>query len=79
MAAVFRTAHTQPRALRRPLEPIDRSALEEAWRWLGLRMPLDQMMESRAHRLVLENVARRVMQNRDQVVDLKKRQANDND
>lgn len=79
MAAMFRIAHTQPKPPRVPPESIDRSALEEAWRWLGLRMPLDQMMESRAHRLVLENVARRVMQKRYQVIDLKKRQANDND
>lgn len=79
MAAVLRTAYRRPAPPRIPSEQIDRPALEEAWKWLGLKMPLDQMLESRAHRLVLENVARRVMQKREQAVDLKKRQANDND
>jgi hypothetical protein len=56
----------------------DAAALEIAYRWLGLKLPLDQMMNNPTHRIVLENVARRHMQRRDRL-DVKKLQANDHD
>ena len=78
MAAVFRSIHKQQKPPRIPSDQIDRSALEQAWRRLGLRLPLDQMLQNQSHRIVLENVARRVIQQRS-TVDIKKLQANDND
>lgn len=56
----------------------DRMALEIAHRALQTSMPLDEMLKVRAHRLVLNLLARRHMQRRTRL-DVKKLQANDND
>ncbi|UGQ45099.1 hypothetical protein [Massilia endophytica] len=56
----------------------DRVALEIALRGLNTSMPLEQMLENPALRIVLENRARYHMQRRSRV-DVKKLQANDND
>lgn len=56
----------------------DRAALEIAHRLLFVATPLDEMLEQRPFRLILENVARRHMQRRAER-DLKKLQANDID
>lgn len=56
----------------------DRAALEVAHRQLLVTTPLDAMLENRAFRLILENVARRHMQRRERR-DFKKLQAKDQD
>lgn len=62
----------------RTLIQPDRVALEIAHSNLRVTMPLDFMLEQKAFRLILENVARRHMQRRAQY-DQKKAQANDTD
>ncbi|HBZ07488.1 MAG TPA: hypothetical protein DEP03_14305 [Massilia sp.] len=56
----------------------DRASLEIAHRMLRVTAPIDEMLKNPALRVVLRAVARRHMKRRDQV-DVKKRQANDND
>lgn len=56
----------------------DRAALEIAHSQLHSTMPLDVMLKTPALRVVLKALAVRHMKRRAQV-DLKKRQANDND
>lgn len=56
----------------------DRMALEIAHRALQTSIPLDDMLQVRAHELILKLLARRHMQRRARV-DVKKLQANDND
>jgi hypothetical protein len=56
----------------------DRAALEIAHKLLRTTLPLESMLENRAFRLILENVARRHLQRRAQR-DVKRLQANDND
>lgn len=56
----------------------DRAALEVAHQRLHVTAPLDEMLQNDSLRIVLEAVARRHMQRRDQV-DVKKLQANDRD
>jgi hypothetical protein len=56
----------------------DRAALEVAHRMLRVTVPLDDMLNNAALKVILEAVARRHMQRRSRV-DVKKLQANDND
>jgi len=56
----------------------DRASLEIAHRMLRVTASIDDMLKNPALRVVLRAVARRQMKRRDQV-DVKKRQANDND
>lgn len=57
---------------------IDRDQLEAAHRWLDTPQPLDEMLMNPSLKIVLEAVARRLMQRRGRV-DVKKLQANDKD
>lgn len=59
------------------VEP-DRAALEVAHSMLHTTAPLDDMLKNPTFRAILKAVARRHMRRRAQV-DVKKRQANDND
>lgn len=56
----------------------DRAALEIAHQRLCVTTALDDMLRHPAHKLILENLARRHMQRRSRV-DVKKLQANDHD
>lgn len=56
----------------------DRAALEFAHRFLRVTVPLDEMLKNRAQKIILEILARRHMQRREQV-DVKKLQSNDID
>jgi hypothetical protein len=58
--------------------PPDRAALEIAYRTLGAKASLDDMLEHPTLRIILENRARHHMQRRART-DVKKLQANDND
>jgi hypothetical protein len=73
-------AYIKARGLDKPRERLtpDRASLEIAHRWLGLKKPLDDMLAEPIYRIILENVARRHMQRREQL-DVKKLQANDID
>jgi hypothetical protein len=56
--------------------PVDQAALEIARSLLCLTIPLDEALKNKAQKIVLENVARRHMQRREQIC-FKKLQAND--